>query len=79
VRAADDFYANSQRFSVFELVSYLVEPLARRDDGVIVQDNQGDVECASAEAAVRLAEAMAHTHGYAAALAFARTGPSAPG
>ena len=53
--------------------------LARRDAGVIVQDNQGAVECASAEAAVRLAEAMAHTPGYVAAMAFARTGRSAPG
>jgi len=56
---------------VSELVTYLVLPLARRDDGVIVEDNQGAVECASAEAAVRLAEAMAHTHGYVAAMAFA--------
>ena len=45
-----------------ELVTYLVLPLARRDDGMIVQDIQGAVECASAEAAMRLAEAMAHTH-----------------
>ena len=62
-----------------ELVTYLVLPLARPDDGMIVPDNQGAVECASAEAAVRRAEAMAHTHGYVAAMAFARTGPSAPG
>jgi len=47
---------------VSELVTYLVLPLARRDDGMIVPDNQGAVECASAEAAVRRAEAMAHTH-----------------
>ena len=62
-----------------ELVTYLVLPLARRDDGVIVEDNHGAVECASAEAAMRLAEAMAHTPGYVAAMAFARTGRSAPG
>jgi hypothetical protein len=64
---------------VSELVTYLVLPLARRDDGMIVQDNQGAVECATAEAAVRLAEAMAHTHGYVAAIAFAGTGSPAPG
>jgi hypothetical protein len=63
---------------VSELVTYLVLPFARRDDGMIVPDDQGAVECASAEAAVQLAEAMAHTHGYVAAMAFARTGPSAP-
>lgn len=62
-----------------ELVTYLVLPLARRDDGMIVQDNQGAVECATAEAAVRLAEAMAHTHGYVAAIAFAGTGSPATG
>jgi hypothetical protein len=43
------------------------------------QDNQGAVECATAEAAVRLAEAMAHTHGYVAAIAFAGTGSPATG
>jgi hypothetical protein len=77
VRAAGDFLANSLRFSVSELVTYLVLPLARRDDGMIVQDNQGAVECASAEAAVRLAEAMAHAHGYVAAITFAGTGSPA--
>jgi hypothetical protein len=64
---------------VSELVTYLVLPLARRDDGMIVQDNQGAVECATAEAAVRLAEAMAHTHGYVAAIAFAGTGSPTTG
>ena len=55
-----------------ELVTYCVLPFARRDDGVIVPDDNGAVECASTEAAVRLAEAMAHARGYVAALAFAR-------
>ena len=62
-----------------ELVTYLVLPLARPDDGMIVPDNQGAVECASAEAAVRLAEAMAHAHGYVAAITFAGTGSPATG
>ena len=62
-----------------ELVTYCVLPFARRDDGVIVPDDHGVIECASAEAAVLLAEAMAHAHGYVAALAFARTGSSATG
>ena len=63
-----------------ELVTYCVLPFARRDDGVIVPDDHGVIECASAEAAARLAEAMAHTHGYVAALAFARSGsPAATG
>jgi hypothetical protein len=46
---------------------------------MIVQDNQGAVECATAKAAVRLAEAMAHTHGYVAAIAFAGNGSPATG
>jgi hypothetical protein len=50
---------------VSALVTYCVLPLARRDDGMIVPDDHG----ANAEAAVRLAEAMTHTHGYVAALA----------
>ena len=62
-----------------ELVTYCVLPFARRDDGVIVPDDNGAVECASTEAAVRLAEAMAHARGYVAALAFARTGSPAAG
>ena len=62
-----------------ELVTYCVLPFARRDDGVIVLDDHGVVECASSEAAVRLAEAMAHADGYVAALAFARTGSAAAG
>ena len=75
-----DFHANpTVRFSVSELVTYCVLPLARRDDGMIVPDDHGVVECANAEAAVRLAEAMAHTHGYVAALAFARSGSPATG
>ena len=57
------------RFSVSALVAYRVLPLAGRDDGIIVPDDHGAIECANAEAAVRLAEAMAHTHGYVAALA----------
>ena len=61
-----------------ELVTYCVLPLARRDDGVIVPDDHGVIECACAEAAARLAEAMAHTHGYVAALAFARSGSPLP-
>ena len=60
-----------------ELVTYCVLPLARRDDGMIVPDDLGLVECANAEAAARLAEAMAHTHGYVAALAFVRSGSPA--
>jgi hypothetical protein len=57
------------RLSVSALVTYCVLPLARRDDGMIVPDDHGAIECANAEAAVRLAEAMTHTHGYVAALA----------
>ena len=60
-----------------ELVTYCVLPLARRDDGMIVPDDNGVIECANAEAATQLAEAMAHTHGYVAALAFARSGSPA--
>ena len=62
-----------------ELVTYCVLPLARRDDGMIVPDDHGVVECANVEAAARLAEAMAHRHGYVAALVFARRGSSATG
>jgi len=64
---------------VSELVTYCMLTFARRDDGVIVPDNHGAVECANAEAAVWLAEAMAHADGYVAALAFARTGSPAAG
>jgi hypothetical protein len=46
---------------------------------MIVPDDHGTVECANAEAAVRLAEAMAHPHGYVAALAFACSGSPANG
>ena len=62
-----------------ELVTYCVLPLARRDDGMVVPDDHGVVECANVEAAARLAEAMAHADGYVAALAFARTGSPAAG
>ena len=58
-------------------MTYCVLPFARRDDGVIVPDDRGVIECASAEAAARLAEAMAHTHGYVAGLVFARSGSPA--
>jgi hypothetical protein len=69
----------TKRFVVSELVTYCVLPFARRDDGVIVPDHHGVVECASAKAAAQLAEAMAHADGYVAALAFARTGSPAAG
>jgi hypothetical protein len=52
------------RFLVSELVTYCVLPFAQRDDGMIVPDDHGAVECANAEAATRLAQAMTHTHGY---------------
>jgi hypothetical protein len=75
-----DFHTNpTTRFSVCELVTYCMLPLARRDDGMIVPDDNGVVECANAEAAARLAEAMAHRNGYVAALAFARSGWPATG
>ena len=62
-----------------ELVTYCVLPLARRDDGMVVPDDHGVVECANVEAAARLAEAMAHRHGYVAALVFAGSGSPATG
>jgi hypothetical protein len=39
------------RFSVSALVTYRVLPPARRDDGIIVPDDHGAIECANAEAA----------------------------
>jgi hypothetical protein len=60
-------------------LTYCVLPLARRDDGMIVPDDHGVVECANVEAAARLAEAMAHRHGYVANLVFARSGSPATG
>jgi hypothetical protein len=48
-------------------------PIARRDDGTVVYDHNGVVECASADEAILVASELARTAGYIAAIAFSRT------
>jgi hypothetical protein len=51
-------------------VTYFVAlPVARRDDGTLVYDHNGAVECATSEAAILLASELALARGYTGALA----------
>jgi hypothetical protein len=59
--------------------SYVALPVARRDDGTLVHDHAGAVECASADDAIALASELALAPGYAGGRAFHRTAIPAMG
>jgi hypothetical protein len=53
---------------------YVAAPIAQSDDGTVLYADEGAIECPSAEAAIRLAEEMASSPSYVAAVAFSRSG-----
>jgi hypothetical protein len=56
-----------------QVTHYMALPIARRDDGTVVYDHNGAVECAFAEEVFLVASELARTAGYIAAIAFSRT------
>jgi hypothetical protein len=62
-----------------QVTYYVALPIARRDDGTVVYDHNGAVECATADEAILLASELARSPGYAGALAFHRTAIPAMG
>jgi hypothetical protein len=56
------------------MVYFVAMPIAKRDDSVLLPDEDAGTECADAKAAIWLAEQMARTPGYIGALAFVRIG-----
>jgi hypothetical protein len=59
------------------ITCYVAAPIARRDDGVLVEDEA--VQCANAEYAMVVAEIMASEPHYCGAWAYSRTGDPSTG